>query len=60
MSIVHPNPNSDPTLASYCARVALAVAIIVIGLKISADHWPSETVRLVGCAGVWCNALSGD
>jgi hypothetical protein len=60
MAIVHSNPNSDPTLVSYCARVAVAVAIIVIGLKISVDHWPSETVRLAGCAGVWCNALGGD
>jgi hypothetical protein len=60
MSIVHSNPNSHPTLVSYCARVVFAVVIVVIGLKLSVDHWPSEIARTAGCAGAWCNALGGD
>ena len=60
MAIIHSNPNAELTLAGYCARVAFTVAIIVIGLKIAVDHWPPETVRIAGCAGVWCNALGGD
>jgi hypothetical protein len=60
MSIVHSNPNSDPTLVSYCARVVFAVVIVVIGLKLAVDHWPPKITRVAGCAGVWCNALGSD
>jgi len=42
MANVHTNPNSNLTLAGYCARVAFAIVVIVIGLKIAVDHFPCE------------------
>ena len=49
MAIVHSNPNSGLTLVSYYTRVAFAVAIIAIGLKIAVDHWPCDIARIAVC-----------
>jgi hypothetical protein len=49
MAIVHSNPNSGLSLVSYCARVAFAVAIIVIGSKIAVDHWPCDIAPIAAC-----------
>lgn len=50
MAIVHSDPKSDPTLMGYCVRVAFAVAIIAIGVKIAVDHWPCDIALIAGCS----------
>jgi hypothetical protein len=49
MAIVHSGLHRDVTLLSYGARVAFAAAILVIGLKVTVDHWPCDIARIAGC-----------
>lgn len=49
MASVDSNNNSRLTLAGYCARVVLALAVVVIALKITLDHWPCQVARIAVC-----------
>jgi hypothetical protein len=49
MASVDSNHNSRLTLAGYCARVVLALAVVVIALKITLDHWPCQVARIAVC-----------
>lgn len=49
MADVDPKQSSGLTLLGYCARVALAMAIVVIGLKIMIAHWPCHAAPISAC-----------
>jgi hypothetical protein len=49
MANIGPKQDSGLTPLGYCARVALALAVIVIGLKIMLDHWPCQVARIAAC-----------
>jgi hypothetical protein len=49
MPIVHAKRNCGLTPAGYGARVAFAVAVIAIGLKIGADYWPCDFAQTAAC-----------
>jgi hypothetical protein len=49
MANVDSKQSSGLTLLGYCARVALAVAVIAIGLKIMVDHWPCHVAPIAAC-----------
>jgi hypothetical protein len=49
MANVDSNQNSGLTLVGYCARVALALAVVVIAFKITLDHWPCQLARIAVC-----------
>jgi hypothetical protein len=49
MANVDSKQNSGLTPVGYCARVALALAVIVIALKITLDHWPCQVARIAVC-----------
>ena len=49
IAIVQAKRTSGVTPAGYGARVAFAVAVIAIGLKIGADHWPCDFAQTAAC-----------
>jgi hypothetical protein len=49
MAISHPSHGSQLTLVGYCTRVALALAIIALGLEVAVHYWPCQIARLASC-----------
>ena len=49
MAISHPSHGSRLTLPGYCARVALALAIIILGLDVAVHYWPCHIARIASC-----------
>jgi hypothetical protein len=49
MASVDSRQNSGLTLVGYCARVALALLVVAIALKITLDYWPCQIARIAVC-----------
>jgi hypothetical protein len=56
MASVHRKRHSGLTLAGYGARLAFALAVVAIGLKIGAAHWPCDLVNTAACQRLALNA----
>jgi len=56
MTSVHRKRNRGLTPAGYGARLAFALAVVAIGLKIGADHWPCEVANTAACQRLALNA----
>ena len=49
MAISHPSHCSQLTMVGYWARVALALAVIGLGLEIAVHYWPCHIARIASC-----------
>ena len=49
MAISHPSHGNQLTMVGYCARVALALAVIGLGLEIAVHYWPCHIARIASC-----------
>ena len=57
-AIAHSPPRRGVALMRYFASVFFAVAVIVAGLRIAADHWPCEFMAKGSCENAKEHAMA--
>jgi hypothetical protein len=56
MAIARAKRSSGLTLAGYGARLVFGLAVVAIGLKIGAAHWPCDMAKTAACQQSALNA----
>jgi hypothetical protein len=57
-AVEHSPPRRGLALMRYIASVFLAIAVIVAGLRIAADHWPCEFMAKGSCENAKKHAMT--